>query len=477
MTPRRKVPEIKFGTSGWRAIISDEFTFDNVALAAEAIARHVLETGVMNGLVVGYDTRFLGRAFATRAAEVCAAAGIPIHLTNRDVPTPAMAHQIRALGAAGGVNITASHNPSEYNGIKFSPPYGGPALPEITSKIERHVQEIFAEGPGSTKAATPATITEFDPRPDYTAKIEALIDFEALRAAKLRVGVDLKYGTSRGYLDALLADHGIETVAINDHPDPLFGGKTSEPSGENLAELRQTVVEKECALGVATDGDGDRFGILDADGSYIEANMIIGLAANHLYTHRGRTGAVARTIATTHFIDAVCALHDGQAIETPIGFKYLGNLLHKGEVFLGGEESAGLSVNDHVPEKDGIYASLLVAEIIAVERKPLRAVLADVFRAIGREYHTRRINLALDAAKRQKLVETLQHGVPEALERLKIVRTDSTDGAKYFCENGNWVMFRLSGTEPVARCYIDADSAASLADIEAAARAFLKVFM
>ena len=471
-----RVAEIKFGTSGWRAIISDEFTFANVALVAEAIARTVLESGVMNGLVVGYDTRFQGREFARRAAQVCADAGVPVHFANRDVPTPAVAHQIRALGCAGGINITASHNPSQYNGIKFSPAYGGPALPEVTTRIEHFVAVIREEGQGSTRAKTPAPINEFDPRPDYAAKIEQLIDFDAIRAAGLRFAVDPKYGTSRGYLDTLLGDHGIETHAINSYPDPLFGGKTSEPSGDNLDELRKVVVERQCALGLATDGDGDRFGILDADGEYLEANMIIGLAANHLYKHRGRTGNVARTRATSHFVDAVCALHGGRGIQTPVGFKYLGSLLENHTVFLGGEESGGLSTDDHVPEKDGIYAGLLMAEAVAVERKSLKQILAGVFRAIGREYHTKRINVPLDAAKMDKLVETVKAGVPEALKRLDVAEVDSAEGAKYILKNGNWLMFRLSGTEPVARCYIDADSAASLAALESAAREFLRRF-
>ena len=474
---KSKAPAIKFGTSGWRAIISDEFTFANVALVAEAIARTVLESGVMNGLVVGYDTRFLSKEFARRAAEVCAAAGVPIHLTTRDVPTPVVAHQIRALGAAGGINITASHNPSQYNGVKYSPAYGGPALPEITSRIEHHIGAVFADGLGSTKAASPAAIVEFDPRPGYAAKMEQLINFEAIRAAKLRLAVDPKYGTSRGYLDALPREHGIETFAVNDHPDPLFGGRGSEPSGDNLDELRALVLERRCDLGLATDGDGDRFGILDADGGYLEANMIIGLAANHLYKRRGRTGAVARTIATSHFVDAVCARHGGRAIETPVGFKFLGNLLEKHEVFLAGEESGGLSVDDHVPEKDGIFAGLLLAEAVAVEGKPLKQVLADVFAAIGREFHTQRINVELDAAKKKHLVEALGAGVPHALEPLGIVETISTEGTKFLLADGNWLMFRLSGTEPVARCYLDADSPASLEALAGAAREFLKPFM
>jgi phosphoglucomutase len=474
---KAKAPAIKFGTSGWRAIISDEFTFANVALVAEAIARTVLESGVMNGLVVGYDTRFLSKEFARRAAEVCAAAGVPIHLTTRDVPTPVVAHQIRALGAAGGINITASHNPSQYNGVKYSPAYGGPALPEVTSRIEHHIAAVFADGPGSTRAASPAAIVEFDPRPSYTAKMEQLINFEAIRAAKLRLAVDPKYGTSRGYLDALPREHGIETFAINDQPDPLFGGRGSEPSGDNLDGLHALVLERRCDLGLATDGDGDRFGILDTDGGYLEANMIIGLAANHLYKRRGRTNAVARTIATSHFVDAVCAHHGGRAIETPVGFKFLGNLLEKHEVFLAGEESGGLSVDDHVPEKDGIFAGLLLAEAVAVEGKPLKQVLADVFAAIGREFHTQRINVDLDAAKKQHLLAALGAGVPPALKPLGIVETISTEGTKFLLANGNWLMFRLSGTEPVARCYLDADSPASLEDLAAAAREFLKPFV
>ncbi|MBN1917012.1 MAG: phosphoglucomutase/phosphomannomutase family protein [Verrucomicrobia bacterium] len=470
------IPEIKFGTSGWRAIISDEFTFDNVALVAEAIARTVLESGVMNGIVIGYDTRFQGHEFARRAAQVCAAAGVPVHFANRDVPTPAVAHQIRALGCAGGINVTASHNPSQYNGIKFSPAYGGPALPEVTTRVEHFVRIIREEGQGSTLAQTPAPINEFDPRPDYAAKIERLINFDAIEEAGLRFAVDAKFGTSRGYLDTLLSDHGIETYAINAYPDPLFGGKTSEPGGDNLDELRDVVLDHRCALGLATDGDGDRFGILDANGEYLEANMIIGLAAHHLYKHHGRTGDVARTRATSHFIDAVCAHHGGRGIQTPVGFKYLGSLLDSHTVFLAGEESGGLSTDDHVPEKDGIYACLLMAEAVAVERKPLKAILADVFRDIGRQYHTTRINVHLDAAKMDQLVAAVQAGVPEALKRLDVAEVDSAEGAKYILANGNWLMFRLSGTEPVARCYIDADSPASLAALESAAREFLKQF-
>ncbi len=472
----RKAPDITFGTSGWRAIISDEFTFDNVALVAEAIARYVLESGVKNGLVIGYDTRFLSKAFASRAATVCADAGIPIHFANRDVPTPALAHQIRRLGAAGGINITASHNPSQYNGIKFSPAYGGPALPEVTHRVEQLVKVIRQKGAGTTRAKARAAITEFDARPDYSAAIEKLIDFDVIKAAKLLVAVDTKYGTSRGYLDALLAEHGVETVVINDHPDPLFGGGNSEPIEENLVELRRAVLDNGCALGLATDGDGDRFGVLDGDGSYLEANIVIGLAANHLYTHRGKTGAVARTRATSHFIDAVCAHHGGAAIETPIGFKHLGSMLEQHKAFLAGEESGGLSVDDHIPEKDGIYAGLLMAEVRAVEQRPLRQVLADLFRAIGREYHTTRVDVQLDAAKMQHLVEALAGDVPEALASLGVVEADTAEGAKYFLANGNWVMFRPSGTEPVARCYIDAESPGSMAEIEAAARKFLALF-
>ena len=237
------------------------------------------------------------------------------------------------------------------------------------------------------------------------------------------------------------------------------------------------MLENGCALGLATDGDGDRFGILDADGGYLEADIIVGLAANHLYTHRGTTGAVARTIATSHFVDAVCAHHGGTAIETPVGFKYLGNLLENGEVFLAGEESGGLSVSDHIPDKDGIYACLLMAEVVAVEGKPLKQVLANVFGAIGREFHTSRINMKLDAAGRHGLASALTEGVPAALEPLNIAHAITGDGAKYVLDDGNWLMFRLSGTEPVARCYIDADSAHSLAALETAAKQFLGEFM
>jgi len=352
-------PKIRFGTSGWRGIIADDFTFARVRVVTQAIAEHLIAQGLKEkGVIVGYDTRFLSERFALEAARVLAAAGIRAILSNRDVPTPVVSYEIIRRKAAGGINFTASHNPPEYSGLKFSPAWGGPALPETTKDIEARANALLEK---NSIAAMPAAeardkglLEEADLRRSYLDDIRKKIDTDVIRKAKLKVAVDLLYGTGRGYLDGLLQDSGCAVTAVHDHRDPLFGGRSPEPSEENLAELAAVMQKGRYDLGLAVDGDADRFGILDADGTYVNPNQVLALLLDYVCRTRGWKGGAARSIATSHIIDAAAKKHGIEVYETGVGFKYIGDLLVQGKIIFGGEESAGMTIKDHVPEKDGV---------------------------------------------------------------------------------------------------------------------------
>ncbi|MDI6784808.1 MAG: phosphoglucomutase/phosphomannomutase family protein, partial [bacterium] len=367
--------KITFGTSGWRAIISEEFTFANVRLVAQAIAQYLKGEKLDNrGIVVGYDTRFLSDKFAVVCAEVLAGNGLPVFLSDRDVPTPAISLEIISRQAAGGINITASHNPPEYNGIKFSPFTGGPAPVEVTSKIEKIANQLIQNGNTPqvlplAEAIEKGIVQKIDIRTRYLSNIREKIDFETIRKANLNIIVDLLYGTGEGYLDFLLKEAGCQIEVLHNERDVYFGGGTPEPSTKNLAELIQQVQAKKAQLGLALDGDADRFGIIDADGTFITPNQVIALLFLHLVESRGWNGAVVRTIATTRLLDAIAKEKGIKVYETPVGFKYIGELMTQNEIIIGGEESGGLSIYRHVPEKDGIIACLLIAELVAKQKK------------------------------------------------------------------------------------------------------------
>ncbi|MCK4821381.1 phosphoglucomutase/phosphomannomutase family protein, partial [bacterium] len=327
--------KIKFGTSGWRAILADEFTIENVRIVCQAISDYLKENNETNkGIVIGHDTRFMGRRFAEEAAMVLAANGIKAFICTRDVPTPVLSHYSIANKLNGGINFTASHNPSEYNGIKFSPSTGGPALPETTKRIEELANEMMNEAAYreiSVEAGkSKHLIEEIDPREAYIENIKTKVDFDVIDKAGIKVAADFLYGTARGYLDALLLDAGCKVSTIHGYLDPHFGGNPPEPAEDNIKELIDTVIENEdIALGLATDLDADRFGIVDTDGSYIEPNQIIALLFDYLVKTRGWKGGVARSVATTHLIDAVAEKHGAKVYETPVGFKYIGDLISK----------------------------------------------------------------------------------------------------------------------------------------------------
>ena len=467
---------IAFGTSGWRGILCEDFTFDNVKVVIQAIADNLTAGGEQHkGVIIGCDTRFMGQRFAQEAARVFAGSGIKSYLCDRDTPTPVISFEILRRCAAGAVNFTASHNPPEYNGVKFSPSWGGPALPETTQDIERRANEML--GKASYKevpldvALRNGLVEYIDPRSTYLADLESKIDFDAIKSIG-KLGVDTLYGTARGYLDDPLRKHGIDFTIINDRPDPYFGGHPPEPAEKHIPDFIALVKDDPAIrLGIATDGDADRFGILDADGSYIEPNYIIALLLDYLIRVRKLEGGVARSVATSHLIDAVAKKHGVPVFETPVGFKYIGELISQNKLVIGGEESAGLTIRGHVPEKDGILACFLVAEMVAREGKTVRELLERLYGEVGRVV-TMRDNLKLSPELEAVYAEKV-NAVPVEVAGAKVTEVIRIDGTKLLLDDGSWVLFRKSGTEPVVRLYGEAGNDARLAEVMAAGRKFI----
>ncbi len=430
---------IKFGTAGWRALIARDFTFANVRLAAQGVAGYLKAQladpqssihGRAPQIHLAYDCRFLGREFALAVAEVFTANQLQPILFDRDTPTPVLSYTIRKRKAIGGINITASHNPPEYSGFKFSTADGAGAPPEVTQIIEANIDRLLQEN-WSFKSVVTGTFQakSADPRPDYVKQIKKLIDFAAIKKARLKIAVDVMHGCGRGYLDTLLEESDARLTVFHADRNPLFGGFPPEPSSEHLAEVRQAIKSGKARVGLATDGDADRFGIMDETGLFLTPNQVLTLALYHLVKNRKWQGAVARTVPTSQQVDAL-ARHFGVPVrETPVGFKYVGGLMEKEAIIVGGEESGGLSVKGHVPEKDGILACLLMAELMAVEKKSLGAILQDV-RAITGPFFTSRINLHIDPAEKERLLALLAAG-PKKIGDFPVEKFVTIDGFKF----------------------------------------------
>ncbi len=469
--------KIKFGTSGWRGVIADDFTMARVRAVTQAIADHLAAQGLKDkGAIVGYDTRFLSERFAAEAVKVLAANGIHSYLSSRDVPTPVVSFEIIRRKAAGGINFTASHNPPQYNGLKFSPAWGGPALPETTKDIEARANALADRNTISamplTEAKDKGLMEEVDLGKAYLDDLRKKVDFEPIRKARLKAAVDLLYGTGRGYLDAMLKDAGCSVTVLHGHRDALFGGHAPEPSEENLAELSTIMKKGRFDIGLAVDGDADRFGFLDADGTYINPNQALALILDYLCRTRGWKGGAARSIATSHLVDAVAKKHGIDVYETGVGFKYIGDLLVQGKIIFGGEESAGLTIKDHVPEKDGIIACLLAAEMVAREKRSLKDLLKRLYKEVGTILN-HRVNIHLTESNRAEVQARLSQPLTE-LGGLRVKGKKTTaDGTKYMLEDDSWVLMRASGTEPVVRIYVEADSEKKVKDLIEAGRAFI----
>jgi alpha-D-glucose phosphate-specific phosphoglucomutase len=468
--------KIAFGTSGWRGILCKDFIFDNVKVVTQAIADHI-QAGEDKGkgIIIGYDTRFMGETFAKEAAQVMAAANVKTYLCKRDTPTPVIAFETIRRNCAGAINFTASHNPPEYNGIKFSSSSGGPALPETTKDIERRANELLGESCcrelSLEQASQTGLLEMIDPCDTYLADLENKIDFDAIRSLG-RIAVNPLYGTGRGYLDKPLIDRGVDIRLINANLDPYFGGFSPEPAEKNIQDFISLVKSDEkIKVGIATDGDADRFGIVDCDGTYIEPNYIIALLLDYLIRVRGMKGGVARSVATSHLVDAVARAHGIELFETPVGFKFIGELISQDRIIIGGEESAGLSIKGHVPEKDGILACFLVAEMVAREGKSVGRLLEELYGRVGR-YITKRENITL-SPELEKSFPLKLAAIPLEVAGSRIDNVVRIDGTKLLLADGSWLLFRKSGTEPVVRLYGESATAGRLQEVMKAGREFI----
>jgi len=466
--------QIKFGTSGWRAVMAEEFTFANVRRAVAGIARY-LATQKPQGarLIVGRDPRFLGETFCAMAAEILQAHGITPMVVAEPAPTPAFAYAVVQTKADGVINFTASHNPPQYNGIKFSTPDGCPALPEVTKKIEGEIAAGERDGStsGSNIQGDGSARESLEVKPGYLKRLGEIVDLNVIRKANLQVCFDPMWGAARGYSDEFLRDAGVKVASVHDYRDVLFGGYAPEPNDLLLGDLRKKMRSENAQIGIATDGDADRFGIVDADGTFLQPNYVIALLFDYLVESRGWKNGVAKSVATTNLINAVAKARGVELYETPVGFKYIGELIMQDKIAIGGEESAGLSIRHHVPEKDGVLAGLLCCEMVAKRGKSMGEQLKELCNQVG-SYFPQRENFHLTPEVKEKFTKKLGSD-PRELGGRKVSEAVRKDGLKLVFEDGSWICYRLSGTEPVVRVYSEARSQQDLEKLSGAAKQWI----
>jgi phosphoglucomutase len=461
--------QIKFGTSGWRAVMAEEFTFANVRRAVGGIARYVASQKPQGArVIVGRDPRFLGETFCSMAAEILAEHEITPLVAAEPAPTPAFAYAVIQNKADGVINFTASHNPPEYNGIKFSTPDGCPALPEVTKKIEAEIVAGDQASSARPGAETPAVTQTLDPKPPYLKRLGEIVDLQAIRKAGVKIAFDPMWGAARGYSDELLRGVGVQVATVHDDRDVLFGGHAPEPDDHLLEDLRVKMRETGAQIGIATDGDADRFGIVDGDGTFLQPNYVIALLFDYLVASRGWKNGVAKSVATTNLINALAEAHGVELHETPVGFKYIGELIMQDKIAIGGEESAGLSIRHHVPEKDGLLAGLLCCESVANRGKSLGEQLKALSNQVG-SYYPKRENFRLTPEVKEKFTEKLRSDPREFCGR-RVSQVVRTDGLKLVFSDSSWVCYRLSGTEPVVRVYTEARSERGLEKLSTLAK-------
>ncbi|WP_031514062.1 phosphoglucomutase/phosphomannomutase family protein [Desulfofalx alkaliphila] len=474
--------KIAFGTDGWRGIIADDFIFENVRLVTRAVADYIIDKGLKErGVVIGYDNRFLSDRFAEEVAEEMLKKGIRVFIIKKPAPTPVTAFAIKMQNAAGAVMLTASHNPPEYNGYKFIPEHAGPALPHVTKQIEENIKRhqgvynlgITEEAEGRyghliEKEHQPdfcVQCYEIDPVGQYMEHLAEIIDLEVIGKSGMKIVVDPMYGAGIGYLDTILQRAGAQVETINNHRDPLFGGGMPEPTGHSLGKLQQLLKDTGAHLGLALDGDADRFGIIDSNGQYITPNQFLPMLYYHMMEVKGIRGKAARTVATTHLLDRIAGHYGQQVEETPVGFKYIGQCLHEKGAIMGGEESGGLSIIGHIPEKDGILAGLLAAEMMAYHKKSLTRLMQEVADKFGQLY-SRRLDIHTTPEDKIRVLQQLKTLEPERVAGQQVVGRITIDGTKLLLADGSWVLIRPSGTEPLFRIYAEAQSIERVEEIQ-----------
>ncbi len=448
--------EIRFGTDGWRGVIDEDFNEANVRLVARAVAEylhHARPEG--HSVLVGYDNRYKSEVFARAAAEELARCGLPTLLSESSLSSPALSFAVHHRRAQGGVMITASHNPPQFNGFKFKANYGGSALPEITEQIEAHLQRLLAGEQASVHS--PAELRTENLTDEYLQHLKTLVNLQSILDAGFKVVTDAMHGSGAGYLRTLLTGGRTQVIAIRENRDTQFGGVNPEPIAPNLGALMETVRRERADIGIALDGDADRVGAVDEQGNFVDSHRIFAITLYHLVQRRGWRGRVVKTISTTNMIDALCRHFDLPLTVTPIGFKYICENMLKGDVLIGGEESGGIGIQHHIPERDGVLMGLMLLEAMAISGKRLSELVQEVFDLVG-EHHYNRVDLHLEREEmptaRQRIVETEAREVAG----LPVASIDRMDGTKFLFENGAWLLLRASGTEPVVRVYAEASS-------------------
>jgi alpha-D-glucose phosphate-specific phosphoglucomutase len=469
---------IKFGTDGWRAVIADDFTFANVRIAAEAVAAYVhAKEDATKGLCIGYDTRFGSKAFARTCAEVVASTGIPVLLANGITPTPALSYAVRERGMAGGIMITSSHNPAQWNGVKYKGWYGGSGKPSMIAEIESRLGEAVP------RMAQPAPIEEVDFLPPYLKAIEGFTSLEALGKSGMKFGIDSMYGAGLTYLSEIFTRLGVAHVQIRGNVDPLFPGINPEPIEPHIRALGEAVVANGCQAGLCTDGDADRIGATDEHGIFVDPHKIFCVLLSWVLKRKGWPGAVTRAFNTTKMLDRICKKHGRELIEHGIGFKFVCDFMLEREIVMGGEESGGIGFQRHLPERDGLLNSLLLANVMAEEGKTLGQLVADLQAEYG-EHQYGRIDLHIsDEIKNAAIARAraLRAGDP-VFAGMPILRQETMDGVKFYLDNPEaatkpnaaetWLLLRASGTEPLMRIYTESCSKESVARLLEAARKF-----
>lgn len=467
---------VKFGTDGWRGIIADDFTYENVRVAARAIAHYVMEhEDAKAGVCIGWDTRFGSRSFAKVVAKVLSDAGVPVFLSNKITPTPELSYAVRERKAAGGVMITSSHNPAEWNGVKYKASYGGAGTAKIIGTIETYLGEPIAD------AAEPAAIEEVDFSPEYIAALEKFVDLAAIKASGYKFLIDTMYGAGRGYLAGIFDRAGIPCVEFRNELNPLFPGINPEPILPHITATQKAVVEEKCDAALITDGDADRVGAVDEHGNVVDAHKIFAILMQWLITRKGWSGDVSRAFNTTKMLDRIAAKHGRKLHEHGIGFKYVVDLMLEGEILIGGEEAGGLGLQRHLPERDGLLNSLLLANVMADEKKTLAQLVAALQAEYG-EHQYGRIDMHINDALKNSAIARAKAGVSE-IAGLKVLRTETLDGVKFFLENPvcadkpnaaeTWLLLRASGTEPLLRMYCESCSTESVRMVLGAAEQFV----
>ena len=469
------MPGIRFGTDGWRAIIAEDFTFDNVRVCAQGAADYVNAAGLApRGFVVGYDTRFGSREFAEAVAEVITANGIPTFLCDRPAPTPVISHSIVTMSAGAGAIITASHNPARWNGFKFKPEYGGSASGEIVEELERHIANVEASGSVRNmdlrEAERRGLFERFDPEPDYLNHIAQFVDLNSIRNAGLNVVIDSMYGAGAGYFDKLISGGSTRLVEIHDDVNPAFPGMAQpEPIAGNLGQLMADVPGLSADVGLANDADADRLGVVDENGRFVTTLQAFALICLHQLKVLGNEGPIIRSITMTRMIDRLAENYDVPVFDAPVGFKHLGQAMMEQNALLVGEESGGFAFRGHIPERDGILSGLMLLEMMVKTGKSVSGLIQMLNDEVG-PYHYDRWDIEIDPMERRQIEANLNAARPGYLASYRVEGIDTRDGIRYGLEGGHWVLIRFSGTEPLLRIYAEASSPDDVQDLLTEAR-------